>query len=351
MTPYTSHPSHKAQRGLSLIELMVALTISVILSLGVFEIFSGSKQSYQIQEDLSRLQENARFAIDMMTRDIRMAGYTGCFDATSNPIENILNDQTNYGWDLSNLVQGYNAGASSWTPTLNAAIAGTVLTGTDVIEIRKMSSDGISLVPPFSDSAQLFVDPAGNIFVEGQILMVTDCVNASIFQISNIQTTAFGENIVHSASGTITPGNSTPLLANSYGADATVATLDTSVYYFAVNDDGNRSLFREALALDTATNTVSLQPQELVEGVENLQLLYGEDTDADGDANRYLSADSVTDMNSVVSVRIALLLQTLDEISLETDTSQYALLDENYDPADDRRLRRTFTTTIRIRNR
>ena len=353
MSRHLHNTPRSSQRGMSLIELMVAMTIGIILSLGMFEIYSGTRQSYQVQEGLARLQENARFAIDVMTRDIRMAGYTGCYTGDMSTVENILNNQTNYGWDLTNMLQGYNALTSSWSPVLNAAIASDVLAGTDVIEIRKMSSDGINLVPPFSDSAQLFVDPAEADFIEGQILMVTDCVNASIFQVSNIQVTGTGENIVHSQAGTITPGNSASLLANNYGADATVATLDTSVYYIATNADGNPSLFRQALALDNTTNVIALQPQELIEGVENLQMLYGEDTNGDGDADRYLPAAGAVgmDMDSVVSVRIALLLHTVDQISLAADTNQYTLLDVDYTPTSDRRLRRTFTTTIRIRNR
>ena len=66
------------QRGLSLVELMVAVTLSMVLMLGIFQIFSSSKQTSRAQDALARVQENARFALDLLTHDIRMAGQLGC---------------------------------------------------------------------------------------------------------------------------------------------------------------------------------------------------------------------------------------------------------------------------------
>ena len=66
------------QRGLSLVEIMIAVTISVVLLAGVGKIFVSSKQTYRVQDALSRVQENGRFAADFLSRGIRMAGYSGC---------------------------------------------------------------------------------------------------------------------------------------------------------------------------------------------------------------------------------------------------------------------------------
>jgi len=71
-----SAPSVYAQRGLTLIEILVALTLSAFLIAGVIQLFIGSKQTYRGHDALSRIQENGRFALDAMSRDIRMAGYT-----------------------------------------------------------------------------------------------------------------------------------------------------------------------------------------------------------------------------------------------------------------------------------
>ena len=68
----------RSQRGLSLIEIMVALAIAAILLLGLSQIFVGSKNVYRLQEGMARVQENARFALQYLEENVRMAGYMGC---------------------------------------------------------------------------------------------------------------------------------------------------------------------------------------------------------------------------------------------------------------------------------
>lgn len=93
----------------------------------------------------------------------------------------------------------------------------------------------------------------------------------------------------------------------------------------------------------------------LAGGVEAFHVLYGVDTDADGAANRYVSAPNVVNMDDVVSLRIGLLMATMEDgLALQTDTRGYAVLDENVHgagaPANDRRIRRVFSTTVNLRN-
>jgi type IV pilus assembly protein PilW len=98
-------------------------------------------------------------------------------------------------------------------------------------------------------------------------------------------------------------------------------------------------------------NTGAAQP--LVDGVESLQILYGENTDGDSrSANRYVRADQVGNMRDVVSVRIAMRFISREAVRQSADTNQYALLDASAVPlaANDRRLRREMTTTISLRN-
>ncbi|MBI1422903.1 MAG: prepilin-type N-terminal cleavage/methylation domain-containing protein [Gammaproteobacteria bacterium] len=63
------------QTGVTLVELMIALAISAILMLGVSSIYVSSKRGYKIQDNLSRQQENSRFSLEVLMRDLRMAGY------------------------------------------------------------------------------------------------------------------------------------------------------------------------------------------------------------------------------------------------------------------------------------
>src|SRR5207245_5649860 len=70
----------RRQSGFSLVELMIAMTLGLILSVIIGNVFLGAKESYRTTEDLSRLQENARFAVTHLGRIIRMASYV------SNPV-------------------------------------------------------------------------------------------------------------------------------------------------------------------------------------------------------------------------------------------------------------------------
>jgi type IV pilus assembly protein PilW len=89
----------------------------------------------------------------------------------------------------------------------------------------------------------------------------------------------------------------------------------------------------------------------LAEGVENMQILYGEDTDNDLAANLYVNASKVTDFTKVVSVRIALLINTVDIIGTYTDNQVHILLNSPpIGPLNDNLVRRVFVRTIVLRN-
>ena len=75
---YNSLSTRAAMKGFSLVEIMVALGISLFILAGIGYVYTNSKQTYRVQDQLSRLQENGRLAFEYLTRDIRMAGYWGC---------------------------------------------------------------------------------------------------------------------------------------------------------------------------------------------------------------------------------------------------------------------------------
>jgi len=106
------------QNGLSLIELMVAITIGLLLLSGVFTIFMSNKQSYRVQENMGRVQENGRFAIDLMARTLRMTGWQG---------DNV--DE----WQEGSLSVA-NSGVQSLTGTNNESTVG-ILAGSDTITV------------------------------------------------------------------------------------------------------------------------------------------------------------------------------------------------------------------------
>ena len=72
------------QYGLTVIELMVGLMLGLLLVGGVIQVYLGTKSTYSVTEGMSRLQENTRFSLDMLARDIRMAGYVPCSQTPNN---------------------------------------------------------------------------------------------------------------------------------------------------------------------------------------------------------------------------------------------------------------------------
>jgi type IV pilus assembly protein PilW len=72
----------RRQRGMSLVELMVAMTIGLVITVVIANLFLGTKQTYRTQDDLSRMQENLRFAFQVMGRVTRQAGYRADWNRT-----------------------------------------------------------------------------------------------------------------------------------------------------------------------------------------------------------------------------------------------------------------------------
>jgi type IV pilus assembly protein PilW len=111
-------------------------------------------------------------------------------------------------------------------------------------------------------------------------------------------------------------------------------------------------------SIDASNNLVCLgngnaNPQPFIEGVEDMQILYGiTNGDANQSANRYVEASAAgsADWNNVVSVRICLLLSTTED-NLADQPLSFQNCNGNMVPANDRRLRRIFTSTINLRNK
>ncbi|ADE14082.1 type IV pilus assembly protein PilW [Nitrosococcus halophilus Nc 4] len=328
----------RRQRGLSITEILVATTVSLLLTAGVTQVFVNSKQGYRVQEALSRLQENGRFAINLISRDVRSAGFFGCAGSTTR-IVNTLNNASQYAWDFSTALQGFEAtSATTWTPALDSTIT-SPLGGRDVLTLRHASGNLAKVKPPFmpNTSADLHTD-TDNGLSQFDIVMVSDCIDSAIFQISSANPDTSG-SLAHNT-GVGTPGNATKDLGKIYTNKAAIIRVTTSTYYLRNNPEGDPALYRIV---------GNAAPQELIEGVEDIQILYGEDTDGNREANLYVTADSVTDWNNVINVRLSLLLQTLED-NLAATPQPYTFNGATTTP-NDRRLRRIFTATVNLRNR
>lgn len=174
--------------------------------------------------------------------------------------------------------------------------------------------------------------------------MITNCSHASVFQVTHY--TIANGNLVHNT-GAGSPGNSTKNLGHAYAAGDELFIPTTTVFYVRNNVNDQPSLFRKRGTANA---------EELVEGVETMQVRYGLDTSGDRAVNAYVEADAVTDWQNVVSVRVGLLLRTADEFlnQNEIDNGVYDVSGDgnaDFGPADDRRLRLLKSATIGLRNR
>lgn len=339
------HPrAASAQSGLGLIEIMVALAISAVLLTGVIQIFLSSKLSYRISEANARVQEGGRFAMEFLNNDLRMAGHLGCFRGGFSAVENVLTDPAEFGWNLEVPLEGSEWTGTGWSPALPEPVAGEALSGSDVLTMRGVAGDSVPLIEPFSDGAQLFANAGVNNLEPGDIVMITACNRGAIAQITSVDVVGADASLTHDASGFV-PGNAASNISSTFGAGAEVGRVETKVYYVGTGASGEPALFRSSLT--NIGGTPQMQTQELIEGAESLQIAYGEDTDGDGVANRYVNADEA-DMLNVVSVRLSLLLRTEDNIA---STPQTYLFDGEEFTAEDLRMRRVFTSTVKLRNR
>ena len=93
-----------------------------------------------------------------------------------------------------------------------------------------------------------------------------------------------------------------------------------------------------------------MEPRCLVEGIEDMQLELGVDNNGDGVADRYLSSPASTDIGNAVSIRIFLLVRSINEVPQYTNNKTYQLGAKAIAAKDDGYIRKVFTTTVKLRN-
>lgn len=319
--------SPRKQPGFGLIELMVAMTIGLILLGGIGYVFIGSRAAFRTTDNLSRIQENARYALDMMSRDIRMAGYVGCGNIAS-MITNTIANPPVPPMTAGNALLGYNNGAGWTNPSSITRAAG------DVLSVMGAFSGGVNLtgnLAPQNSNVQINANPDG--FATGDVLIVTNCVNADVFKATTVSSGG-GTTITVNHSNSSNSGNR----VGTYGNDAFVMRMNQYSYFIGTNTAGNRALYRVGL---------SGPAEELVEHVEDMQLRYGLDTNADGAVDSYSSAPAT--WTQVVSVTVNLLMRSPDN-NIAT-SAQSVTFDNGTFNAADRRLYQVYSATVAVRNR
>lgn len=388
------------QKGLSLIELMVGLTLSAFLILGLVEFFSASQAAYTTNAGLARIQENSRFAVDFLQRDLRMAGHLGCqadtfrlreddetlyLHMTADPIDYasaaypVRYDLGIQGYEFTGTAPGDeysiadvdpapSGNGGAWSPNLPAALASRAVPGTDVVMLRFFSPDSVSVVAMDFGASSIRIDmtPVENAdFVSnGALYGLADCnAGASVLQ---AQSGAAADGTVSFAAGGLNRTALDPtrelydLPAGTFRGSARLYRAENYAYYVGQGSNGP-SLFR--LRWDSALNPVE---EELIEGVESLQLLYGLDLSAAQvpvAATDFVTADELDDGLSadeaidrwrrVVSVRLGLLMRSVENSAAirDADIRDPKALDVEFTPPEDGRVRHAYENLVALRNR
>lgn len=349
------------QRGLSLVELMVALVAGLLIIASVGQVLVGSKGSNRMGEQLSRAQENARLAFSFLAHDLRLVANMGCASRLSRNQLVVLANPPLLNPHLVPLVSGGdNAAGNSFTdpsPAISTTVgAGRVLTnvvnGTDAITIqfaepiqRPCRGNLQATLATVNPDAAIYPNgvPAGCSLPLGQTVMLSDCSMVHIFRVS--------DNDSRNTAQGLEVATATATLGNSYNADGTseVRLFRSYTYFIRLNNSNpaQPSLYR----LDNNIAVDADNPTELVEGVEDMQILYGLDGAAsnDGAADQYFTAQQIAaaglDWQKVVSLRI-----TLTARSLEDNITQASRVYAGTDSTD-HRLVYDSVNVVSIRNR
>lgn len=350
------------QFGLSLIELLVALALAMTVLGGAVQVLLTAKQHFLLEHALAELQQNGRFALHYLGAEIRMAGYSGC-PARRTPFANAVRGAGGSWYLAGPGLQGYehNAGLAAFPDAFSAA----VLPNTDALVVRYGEVAGLQVVGHDDPTTARIPLNRVHTFQPGQVLLVAaaNCSQVAQFQLSSVQG---GRHVLEHAVGQVGPGNCTQQLGGTFtcsGMEASsmatypngsvVLRLRSEAYYIGASaaDAAVPALFRERLLLNSTTGRLYTAAEELVSGVENLQLRYGLDTHSnDGYVDRYLSADAIgSQWARVRTVRISLRLRSHDPVHHEA-VAFSAFEDVPGTAGADRYLRRSITTTVAVRN-
>lgn len=419
----------RTSAGLSLIELMIAMVIGLILLLGLVQVMSASRNAYQLSTGVARTQENARFAVDFLQRDLRMAGHMGCVNdqahmaperpGASDASRQGLNlwfldanqrqnrtytalDGANFALRFDMGIQGFEAtgtaptdnvtlaagtpvpgNANQWSPALPAPIAAlNPIPGSDIVVIRYLSRDGVpaSLVAASATSYTVTPEVYGSSVATADstgLFGLADCQQASVF----------ASSAVDAGSGAITVNttglNASGLIGDEWSFESAqnkpvLYRAEAVAYYVGrgtgTNVDGTQppSLYRARAVNDGAG--FRWATEELVEGVESLQFLYGMDEHLPndlprGNIERMRVASAVNEAPNnnpdnmqadewrrVGSVQIGLLMRSADRSAAEQANVAPLVLGVKMlrgagDTRADGHYRSVYETTVVLRNR
>lgn len=322
-------------RGFSLIELMVSLLLGLLVVGAAVNIFISNKDTYLSTENLGRVQESARVAFELMSRDVREGGGNIC--DSDLPVVNALKDPGTNWWSSSVGIRGYD-GATAFAGAPIGAAAGQRVAGTEVIELTT-ASDGASTITDHDPvSAKFTVNTINHSFQKGDIVTVCNFDHAAIFQISAASagtTATIFHDIDFAVPGNCTRGLGQPLLCTANGTPYTfgvyshIARIQPRIWYIGNSGigGGRRSLF-QTVVINT-NGVLTPRNQEIALDVQSMTILY-----LVSGAAGYVGPGAVADWTQVLAAKVQLVIASPDRVG-----------------TDGQPLQRTLEHVITLRNR
>lgn len=344
-----THSRRHGQQGITLVELMVGLLIGMIIVGAVLYVFFSSRLTYKYNDTMGRIQENGRLAMDLMGQDLRMAGFIGCRRLAaylppaatgsiaaqsiyfSNEFNNAISTSVGLSAGELNLADHGFVFSQDLTDQLEGTDSLTVLSGQAEISLAEMMANGIS------DVVTTSTVPSGP-------AIISDCRfdTLSLSDSSPTGVPAPAEAFLVNAAGTTIEHGE---FLRAYDVDASVTPISSLSYSIRPTErndvDGNPvlALFRNE--------------DEFIEGARDMCVRYGVAANASNEAvGEYVEASEVDDWKRVISVRIEVLISSVDDGVVDTAASAPTLCDRAPpdDPELDRRMHKVFTTTVGLRN-
>lgn len=360
--------SRHRQAGLTLIELGIALTLGALLVIALIAVFIASNRAYQQNEAMAVLQDNARFALDLLSRDLAMAGYWGGVRATDAKVNVRVSAAAQAGISTANACGPATppAGTINWLFNVGAPLefrnhraSAAVNTFFGCLTTADLVADSDVLMIRHVAGAATFEDgrtPPGTT-VANRFYVKTNQNIASLFRATGTD---------HGAA------RATPLdCPDDTGVNALCPPVDTpqqvyaytpQLYYVRKHSPGrprSAPILCRRYLVDTGS-TAEMAEDCLAEGVETMQLEWGLGGSA---VEQYSNEPTADQLLTARTVRIHLLVRSPGvRLQASNDAKTYTLADlRDFTPvdftADDedkdpnkRHLRRLFTTTVQLKN-
>lgn len=362
-------------KGFSFVELLVSMTIGLIILTGVYHYFYSIGQSNQLLKAEARMQENARLAFSVITSVVQQAGSFGCRSKGSVVINSIVNadDQLFHPWQF---IEGWEAEGTAYGESYRT---------TDDRQLRSINSGhwhgtALSIMPKgtkakeYTDILKVwYVKQQGSItgrshdvfyfkdaeLRSGNLVILNDCrqqVIAQVCECSGQVGDCKSDELYFSLEGKAckAPGNKSSSLATLRVKNIEFGVLEHALFFVSQRSSKYRNKGENQSSLYVRYLGRGVQAgnkQEILAGVENLQVLYGEDTSINGVANYYISADRVRNWDNIVSIKVSLLLRSMRNNLITKKQVLYfngALVSS---ATDDHYLRHVYSSTIKLRNR